>query len=69
VIWNIGFDLHALHHLFPNIPYHSMPEAHRRIAAFLPIDSIYHLAESRSYFSEIAHFVMRKDRFATEDHS
>jgi fatty acid desaturase len=61
----LGFHLHALHHLFPNIPYHSMPEAHRRIAAFLPSNSIYHATESRSYFAEIAHFGLRTKRVAT----
>ena len=55
----VGFHLHALHHLFPNIPYHNMTEAHRRVAAFLPSNSIYHRTEARSYFAEIARFMMR----------
>jgi len=56
----LGFDLHALHHLFPNIPFHNMPEAHRRITAALPTDSAYHAAEARSYFAEVARFVLRR---------
>jgi fatty acid desaturase len=55
----LGFHLHALHHLFPNIPYHNLPEAHRRIAAALPSNSIYHTVESTSYFAELACFMLR----------
>ena len=56
----LGFRLHALHHLFPKIPYHNMPEAHRRLTATLPRDSFYHRAESRSYFRELVRFLLRR---------
>ena len=62
----VGFHLHALHHLFPNIPYHNMEEAHRRITAFLPSNSAYHMTGSRSYFAEVARFIVRTDRLATQ---
>jgi len=55
----LGFHLHALHHLFPGIPYHNLPEAHRRIAGALPINSIYHAVESKSYLMEVARFISR----------
>ena len=55
----LGFRLHALHHLFPKIPYHNMPEAHRRISAALAPDSFYHAAESRSYLREVFRFLTR----------
>jgi fatty acid desaturase len=55
----LGFNLHALHHLFPNIPYHNMPEAHRRISAALPKDSLYHAVEAPSYFAEVWRFLVR----------
>jgi fatty acid desaturase len=55
----LGFNLHALHHLFPHIPYHNMREAHRRITRALPKDSIYHSVEGRSYFTEVGHFILR----------
>ena len=29
----VGLRYHALHHLLPSLPYHSLPEAHRRLAA------------------------------------
>jgi fatty acid desaturase len=31
-IWApVGLRYHALHHLMPSMPYHSLPEAHRRL--------------------------------------
>ena len=56
----LGFHLHALHHLFPSIPYHNMPEAHRRINAALPANSFYHATESPSYFREVWRFITRR---------
>jgi fatty acid desaturase len=44
----VGLRFHALHHLFPSMPYHSLPEAHRRLMAKLPSDSPYRLTESPS---------------------
>ena len=42
-LWGpIGTRYHALHHLFPRLPYHNLGEAHRRLTAGLPADSIYH---------------------------
>jgi fatty acid desaturase len=60
VLAPLGFHLHALHHLFPSIPYHNMPQAHRRIAAALPKDSPYHRAESKSYLGEVWNFLRRR---------
>ena len=55
----LGFHLHALHHLFPKIPYHHMPEAHRRVSAALPANSFYHSVETGSYFAAVARFIVR----------
>jgi len=42
-LWGpVGTRYHALHHLFPSIPYHNLGIAHRRLAAGLPADSLYH---------------------------
>jgi len=42
VLWApVGLRFHALHHLLPRLPYHSLPEAHRRLAAALPAPSAY----------------------------
>jgi len=38
----VGLRYHALHHLMPSMPYHALPEAHRRLATELGMDSTYH---------------------------
>lgn len=42
----VGLRLHALHHLFPGLPYHAFPAAHRRLVEGLAEDSAYRLTES-----------------------
>src|SRR5690606_5308496 len=37
----VGLRYHALHHLVPSMPYHSLGEAHKRIAAHLGGESTY----------------------------
>ncbi|WP_404310190.1 fatty acid desaturase family protein [Neorhodopirellula lusitana] len=42
-LWGpIGTRYHALHHLFPRLPYHNLGKAHRRLSEGLPSESIYH---------------------------
>ena len=42
-IWApVGLRYHALHHLMPSMPYHSLPEAHRRLVRELGEESSYH---------------------------
>lgn len=43
----VGTRFHALHHLFPSMPYHAMPKAHRRLMRDLPDDSPYHQTSSQ----------------------
>lgn len=57
--WNIlwapvGLRFHALHHLFPTLPYHALSEAHRRLMAELPADSPYRATESPSLAAALA---------------
>lgn len=40
----VGLRYHALHHLLPSMPYHSLGEAHRRITAHLGMGSTYERA-------------------------
>jgi fatty acid desaturase len=44
----VGLRFHALHHLFPSLPYHNLAKAHRRLMDELPADSPYRLTESPS---------------------
>ncbi|MBB4857278.1 fatty acid desaturase [Novosphingobium chloroacetimidivorans] len=37
----VGLRYHALHHLLPSMPYHSLAEAHRRLHAHLGTDGTY----------------------------
>jgi fatty acid desaturase len=41
LLFPVGLRYHALHHLFPALPYHSLGIAHRRLMAQLPADSPY----------------------------
>ncbi len=43
----VGLRYHALHHLMPSMPYHSLPEAHRRLVGELGSDSNYHGANHK----------------------
>ncbi len=40
----VGLRFHALHHLFPGIPYHNLAAAHDRVMGMLPQGSPYHRA-------------------------
>lgn len=41
-IWApVGLRYHALHHLLPSTPYHSLAEAHRRLHAHLGVEGTY----------------------------
>jgi fatty acid desaturase len=42
----VGLQFHALHHLFPSLPYHSLRTAHKRLMAGLPADSPYRQTNS-----------------------
>ncbi len=49
----LGLRFHALHHLFPSLPYHNLGAAHRRLMAKLPADSPYRGTVYPSYWSVI----------------
>jgi len=38
----VGLRYHALHHLMPSMPYHALPECHRRLVKELGGESTYH---------------------------
>ncbi len=41
ILCPIGLQYHALHHIAPSLPYHALPEAHRRLVSALPAESVY----------------------------
>ncbi len=49
----LGLRFHALHHVFPSMPYHNLDEAHRRLMSELPADSPYRQTVSPSLTSSI----------------
>jgi fatty acid desaturase len=51
----VGLRFHALHHLLPGLPYHALPEAHRRLMAALPPDSPYRRTNSPSLRASLTH--------------
>jgi fatty acid desaturase len=53
----VGLRYHALHHLFPQLPYHNLGVAHRRLVERLPADAGYHRACHHSYFALVAALV------------
>lgn len=60
----VGTRFHALHHLFPSLPYHALPRAHRRLMASLPKDSLYRRTEEHSLTSGIINLVRRNRELA-----
>jgi fatty acid desaturase len=53
-IWApVGLRFHALHHLFPSMPYHNLSKAHHRLMAQLPADSPYRQTVCDSLFAAI----------------
>lgn len=54
-IWApVGLRYHALHHLMPSMPYHSLPEAHRRLRRELGEYSTYDGANHSGMMSLVA---------------
>jgi len=49
----VGLRFHAVHHLFPGIPYHNLAAAHARLLRLLPSDSLYSRTEGRSLVSSL----------------
>jgi fatty acid desaturase len=49
LMFPVGLQYHALHHLFPSIPYHNLGRAHRRIRSALPDWAAYRAATYRTF--------------------
>ena len=57
LLFPVGLRYHALHHLFPSIPYHNLGIAHRRLIAQLPADSAYHQATYASFWAALVELI------------
>lgn len=62
----LGMRYHALHHLFPVMPYHNMGKAHRRLMRELPSDSPYHATVVSSLSAAIANLIRTMRRNARD---
>lgn len=49
----VGLRYHALHHLCPNLPYHNLGKAHRKLMRELPADSIYRQTNSPGLWHQV----------------
>jgi fatty acid desaturase len=49
----LGLRYHALHHLFPGIPFHNLARAHRRLMEKLPADSPYRKTVFPGYWAAV----------------
>ena len=54
LMFPVGLRYHALHHLFPFLPYHNLGKAHKRLMERLPADSPYRQVNCDSYFTAVA---------------
>lgn len=57
LMFPVGLRYHALHHLFPSIPYHNLGRAHRRILAAMPDWSGYRAATYRTFAAAVRDLV------------
>jgi len=51
LLFPFSIRFHALHHLFPSLPYHNLQAAHEHLAAVLPADSPYHALARPGWWS------------------
>lgn len=49
----VGLRFHALHHLLPTVPYHSLGAIHRLMLSELPDSTPYHVAEHRTLVAAV----------------
>jgi len=56
-LFPVGLRYHALHHLFPSIPYHNLGVAHRRLIQELPANSSYHRATYSSFWQALRELI------------
>ncbi len=55
----LGLRYHAVHHLFPWLPYHALPRARRRLVAALPVDAGYWRTAEPSLWTTLRRLMSR----------
>lgn len=66
----VGLRFHALHHLFPAMPYHNLERAHLRLMEKLPQDALYRHCVHPSLFSVLRQLAQDiSDDFAQRNES
>jgi fatty acid desaturase len=55
----LGLRYHALHHLLPSVPYHSLGTLHRQLLAELPLDAPYRRTQCRGIFTAVCDLVRK----------
>jgi len=56
----VGSGYHALHHMFPQIPYHNLGKAHRWLIKTLPENHPYRVTVVRNYFTGVKELLDKK---------
>jgi fatty acid desaturase len=62
----VGSRYHAVHHLVPNLPYHSLPEAHRRLMGYIPQESQFRRTSRRSFVSALYDLLVARPAYGGE---
>lgn len=62
LLFPIGLRYHALHHLFPGLPYHALGTAHRRLMAELPADSPYRATVRPGFLAALSELLRNSAR-------
>jgi fatty acid desaturase len=63
----VGLRFHALHHLFPTLPYHNLGRAHQRLMVQLPADSPYRETVSPGLWAALVDLWKRSQRAEQEE--
>lgn len=66
-LFPVGLRYHALHHLFPGLPYHNMGQAHRRLMTHFGPQSPYARACHDNYFRVVAQLLRSASKVSAED--